>query len=79
MKDEIEEVGDAKGEKTCQEISFSTMVATSRGAGEWAMAISETSNPMTRQVSGKFDRRKVMAAAMESAMAVDGLAPGSPD
>ena len=57
--------------KTCQEISFSTMVAASTGAGEQAMAISETINPMTRKVSGKFDRTKVMAAVMKSAMAIE--------
>ena len=35
------------------------------------MAISRTSNPMTKKQSGKFDRRKVMAAEMKSAMTVD--------
>jgi hypothetical protein len=59
-----------RAKKTCQEISFSTMVAASRGAGERTMAISETSNPMTIKVSGKFDRRKVMAAEMKWAMTV---------
>jgi len=71
MKDEIIEVGGAEGEKTCQEISFSTNVAASRGAGDQAIAISETINPMTKKVSGKFDRTKVMAARMKSAMTVD--------
>ena len=39
------------------------------------MAINETINPTTRKVSGKFDRTKVMAAVMKSAMAIDGVAP----
>jgi len=60
-----------RAKKTCQEISFSTMVAVARGAGDQKIAISETINPMTRKVSGKFDRTKVMAARMKSAMAID--------
>ena len=47
------------------------MAAASRGVGERTMAISETSNPMTKKVSGKFDRRKVMAEEMKSAMTVE--------
>ena len=47
------------------------MVAASRGAGERTMATSETINPMTKKVSGKFDRTKVMAAEMKSAMAIE--------
>ena len=35
------------------------------------VSTSETINPMTKKVSGKFDRTKVMAAEMKSAMTVD--------
>ena len=47
------------------------MVAASSGAGDQAIAISDAINPMTKKVSGKFDRTKVMAARMKSAMALD--------
>ena len=72
MTDEIVEIADADGEKDVPGNQlFDDGGRVHRRLGDQAMAINETINPMTRKVSGKFDRTKVMAAVMKSAMAID--------